>query len=174
MRPCQINPFLVDVLIKARQGGLTIRECAAIAEISERTLYQWLADGKSLYILCELGDINRQKMSIDSEEKLRLYETLRQTPGKNGKKAGTPDDWTAINVQLDNKIGMRELDKEWEEQERSRRKKLQKARDRERNKQRAKQRRYDRLVEKYLKSKKWVKRTAYVQEIMEDTFDPWE
>jgi len=173
MRPCQINPFLVDVLIKARQGGLTIRECAAIAEISERTLYQWLADGKDLFILCELGDINRQKMPIDSEEKLRLYETLQQTPGKNGKMAGTPDDWTAINVQLDNKIGMKELDKEWQEQERDRRKQLQKARQKERNKLRAKERRYDRLVDKHLKSNRLKKRIDFVTSVMEDFSDPW-
>ena len=173
MRPCQINPFLVDVLIKTRQGGLTIRESAAIAEISQRTLYQWLADGKDLFILCELGDINRQKMPIASQEKLRLYETLQQNPGKNGKMAGTPDDWTAINVQLDNKIGMKELDKKWEDIERNRSKRLQKARQKERNKLRAKERRYDRMVEKYLKSGRLKKRIAYVEEITDDFADPW-
>ena len=57
MRPSKITTILVDMIIKAHTGGLSRSEIATATRISERTLYQWLSDGKILYIGLWTGEI---------------------------------------------------------------------------------------------------------------------
>ena len=57
MRPSKIATLLVDMIIKAHTGSLSRSEIATATRISERTLYQWLSDGKILYIGLWTGEM---------------------------------------------------------------------------------------------------------------------
>ncbi len=77
MRPSKITTLLVDMIIKAHTGGLSRSEIATATRISERTLYQWLSDGKILYIELWAGEIESlEDLTLADQEKIRLFEGL--------------------------------------------------------------------------------------------------
>ncbi len=77
MRPSKITTLLVDMIIKAHTGGLSRSEIATATRISERTLYQWLPDGKILYIGLWAGEIESlEDLTLADQEKIRLFEGL--------------------------------------------------------------------------------------------------
>ena len=77
MRPSKITTLLVDMIIKAHTGGLSRSEIATATRISERTLYQWLSDGKILYIKLWAGEIEfLEDLTLADQEKIRLFEGL--------------------------------------------------------------------------------------------------
>ncbi len=83
MRPSKITTLLVDMIIKAHTGGLSRREIATATRISERTLYQWLSDGKILYIELWAGEIESlEDLTLADQEKIRLFEGLCSTSEK--------------------------------------------------------------------------------------------
>ncbi len=83
MRPSKITTLLVDMIIKAHTGGLSRSEIATATRISERTLYQWLSDGKILYIELWAGEIESlEDLTLADQEKIRLFEGLCSTSEK--------------------------------------------------------------------------------------------
>ena len=83
MRPSKITTLLVDMIIKAHTGGLSRSEIATATRISERTLYQWLSDGKGLYIELWAGEIESlEDLTLADQEKIRLFEGLCSTSEK--------------------------------------------------------------------------------------------
>ena len=83
MRPSKITTLLVDMIIKAHTGGLSRSEIATATRISERTLYQWLSDGKILYIKLWAGEIESlEDLTLADQEKIRLFEGLCSTSEK--------------------------------------------------------------------------------------------
>ena len=83
MRPSKITTLLVDMIIKAHTGGLSRSEIATATRISERTLYQWLSDGKILYIELWAGEIESlEDLTSTDQEKIRLFEGLCSTSEK--------------------------------------------------------------------------------------------
>ena len=76
-RPARINDFVVDLIVKARHGGLTIAETAAFLKVSERTLYRWIEQGRDLWLAIELHcEKERDKLSLPDQAKLELYEGI--------------------------------------------------------------------------------------------------
>ena len=83
MRPSKITTLLVDMIIKAHTGGLSRSEIATATRISERTLYQWLSDGKILYIELWAGEIESlENLTSTDQEKIRLFKGLCSTSEK--------------------------------------------------------------------------------------------
>ncbi len=83
MRPSKITPLLVDMITKALNGGLSRAETAEAIGISQRTLYNWLEEGKNLYLRVWAGEIEDINDLDDvSQEKLRLFQNLHPEPEK--------------------------------------------------------------------------------------------
>ena len=60
-----------------------VAEIATATRISERTLYQWLSDGKILYIELWAGEIESlEDLTLADQEKIRLFEGLCSTSEK--------------------------------------------------------------------------------------------
>lgn len=145
-RPARINDFVVDLIVKARHGGLTIAETAAFLKVSERTLYRWIEQGRDLWIAIELHwSKERDKLSLRERDKLRLYEALFRREEDL--------DYQGIMRALEERIMEKELeiqDREDDRKERRQKKKERTAKQREIDKQRKRKARADEKFKKIL------------------------
>jgi hypothetical protein len=138
MRPSKITTLLVDMIIKAHTGGLSRREIAMATRISERTLYQWLSDGKILYIGLWAGEIaSLEDLTFADQEKIRLFEGLCSTSEK------TPE---AQMQEIECLIESKRIESEIKEHAREERNQARKRKERERNQARATERLTDRTI----------------------------
>ena len=138
MRPSKITTILVDMIIKAHTGGLSRSEIATATRISERTLYQWLSDGKILYIELWAGEIKSlEDLTSTDQEKIRLFEGLCSTSEK------TPE---AQMQEIECLIESKRIENENKEHAREERNQARKRKERERNQARATERRTDRTI----------------------------
>ena len=92
-------------------GRPTIRETAKFIKVSERTLYQWIADGKRLWRLLYEWEIREEDLSLSDMTKVRLYEQLKQKP----------IDVEVIHAHLEDAIEAKRIERENREDDRARR-----------------------------------------------------
>ena len=79
MRPHTLTSYdTVEVIVRARTGGLTWGETAELIGVDERTLHYWRAKGKSLWV--KIYTLEMQETELTERERwlVDLYERLNQ------------------------------------------------------------------------------------------------
>ena len=92
MRPHTLTSYdTVEVIVRARIGGLTWGETAELIGVDERTLHYWRAKGKSLWV--KIYTLEMQETELTERERwlVDLYERLNRPSG---------DDPDAISISL--------------------------------------------------------------------------
>lgn len=161
IRPSKLTPLLVDLIVDALTGGLTRAETATAIGISERTLYNYIAEGKTIYLLVFAGEVARDDLTNTAREKLRLFEALHPEPEQ------TPQEqiW-----QIQDRIEEKRIEKAHTANESTHRKELRKQREKARNAERAEARKEERFYKKTLK--KYVHDTAHIK-ALERSLEEW-
>ena len=96
MRPHTLTSYdTVEVIVRARTGGLTWGETAELIGVDERTLHYWRAKGKSLWV--KIYTLEMQETELTERERwlIDLYERLNRPIGED------PD---AIFYQLETRL----------------------------------------------------------------------
>ena len=96
MRPHTLTSYdTVEVIVRARTGGLTWGETAELIGVDERTLHYWRAKGKSLWV--KIYTLEMQETELTERERwlVDLYERLNRPSGED------PD---AIFYQLETRL----------------------------------------------------------------------
>ena len=96
MRPHTLTSYdTVEVIVRARTGGLTWGETAELIGVDERTLHYWRAKGKSLWV--KIYTLEMQETELTERERwlIDLYERLNRPRG---------DDPDAIFYQLETRL----------------------------------------------------------------------
>ena len=123
MRPHTLTSHdTVEVIVRARLGGLTWNETANLIGVDERTLHYWRAKGKNLWVKIYTWELQETELTDRERWLIDLYERLYR-----------PDeDSDAIFYQLDARLDdkqaewhRREVDRETKRRERSRQKRRQ-------------------------------------------------
>ena len=79
MRPHTLTSYdTVEVIVRARTGGLTWGETAELIGVDERTLHYWRAKGKSLWV--KIYTLEMQETELTERERwlVDIYERLNQ------------------------------------------------------------------------------------------------
>lgn len=124
MRPHTLTSHdTVEVIVRARTGGLTWCETAELIGVDERTLHYWRAKGKSLWVKIYTWEIQETELAERERWLVDLYERLNRSPD---------DDPEAIFYELDARLDekqaelhRREVNREAKRRERSRQKRRQ-------------------------------------------------
>ena len=96
MRPHTLTSYdTVEVIVRARIGGLTWSETAELIGVDEGTLHYWRAKGKSLWV--KIYTLEMQEADLTERERWQvdLYERLNRPRG---------DDPDAIFYQLETRL----------------------------------------------------------------------
>ena len=79
MRPHTLTSYdTVEVIVRARSGGLTWGETAELIGVDERTLHYWRAKGKSLWIKIYTWEMQETELSERERWLVDLYERLNR------------------------------------------------------------------------------------------------
>lgn len=113
---------MTEAIIRGINGGLSRLETAKCVGISERTLYNWIRQGKSVYILTITGEIDKTDLPHHLCDMLDLYEALYSV-----------DDPQCIFNRIAEQIAAKDAHKYDKAEERAKQKRLYAARERERN-----------------------------------------
>ncbi len=124
MRPHTLTSHdTVEVIVRARTGGLTWYETAELVGVDERTLHYWQAKGKSLWVKIYTWEMQETELTERERWLVDLYERLNRP---------RDDDPEAIFYELDARLDekqaelhRREVDRETKRRERSRQKRRQ-------------------------------------------------
>ncbi|MDE0041750.1 MAG: hypothetical protein OXT74_06925 [Candidatus Poribacteria bacterium] len=123
MRPHTLTSYdTVEVIVRARSGGLTWGETAELIGVDERTLHYWRAKGKSLWIKIYTWEMQETELSERERWLVDLYERLNR-----------PDDdpdaiFYQLEARLDEKqaeLNRRAVDRESKRLERRQRRRAQ-------------------------------------------------
>lgn len=96
MRPHTLtSQDTVEVIVRARAGGLTWGETAELIGVDERTLHYWRAKGKSLWVKIDTWEIQEADLTERDRWLVDLYERLNRPSG---------DDSDAIFHQLEARL----------------------------------------------------------------------
>ena len=79
MRPHTLTSYdPVEVIVRARSGGLTWGETAELLGVDERTLHYWRAKGKSLWVKIYTWEIQETELTEREHWLVDLYERLNR------------------------------------------------------------------------------------------------
>ena len=96
MRPHTLTSYdTVEVIVRARSGGLTWAETAELIGVDERTLHYWRSEGKSLWVKIYTWEKKEAELTERERRLVDLYERLNRP---------TDGDPEAIFYQLDARI----------------------------------------------------------------------
>ena len=107
MRPHTLTSYdTVEVIVRARSGGLTWGETAELIRVDERTLHYWRAKGKSLWV--KIYTLEMQETELTERERwlVDLYERLNRPSGED------PD---AIFYQLETRLDEKQAELDYRE-----------------------------------------------------------
>ena len=72
MRRSKITPLLVDLIVEARRGDLSFAKTASFCQVGVRTIYDWLAEGRSAWVSRFCGDLDLDNLPHHAAEAIRL------------------------------------------------------------------------------------------------------
>ena len=119
MRPHTLTSHdTVEVIVRARLGGLTWNETANLIGVDERTLHYWRSKGKSLWTKIDTWEMQETELTKRERWLVDLYERLNQPRHYD------PDAiFDQLETRLDEKqaeLHRREVNRETKRRERSR------------------------------------------------------
>lgn len=84
MRPHTLTSYdTVEVIIRARSGGLTWGETAELIGVDERTLHYWRSKGKSLWVKIYTWEMQETELTERERWLVDLYERLNRPSGED-------------------------------------------------------------------------------------------
>ena len=102
MRPHTLTSYdTVEVIVRARSGGLTWGETADLIGVDERTLHYWRAKGKSLWVKIYTWEMQETELTERERWMVDLYERLNRPSGED------PD---SIFYQLETRLDEKEAE----------------------------------------------------------------
>ena len=122
MRPHTLTSYdMVEVIVRARSGGLTWGETAELLGVDERTLHYWRSKGKSLWVKIYTWEMQETELTERERWLVDLYERLNR-----------PDDdpdaiFHRLETRLDQKqaeLDRREINRESKRLERRQRRRV--------------------------------------------------
>ena len=84
MRPHTLTSYdTVEVIVRARLGGLTWGETAELIGVDERTLHYWRSKGKNLWVKIDTWEIQETELTERERWLVDLYERLNRPGGED-------------------------------------------------------------------------------------------